>query len=82
MEALAKARHDEIGKLYHPFLEGNTALCHAAIKGNQSMMNSVTSMISFYQENYPKDEALSRVHQGGLTLGYQKVIIIGKQSPG
>ena len=38
-------------------------------------MNSVTSMISFYQENYPKDEALSKFHQGGLTPGYQKVLI-------
>ena len=38
-------------------------------------MNSVTSMISFYRENYPKDWALSRVHQGGLTPGYQKVLI-------
>ena len=26
VEALAKTRHDEIGRLYRPFLEGNTAL--------------------------------------------------------
>ena len=26
VEALAKTRHDEIEKLYWPFLEGNTAL--------------------------------------------------------
>ena len=67
VEALVKARHDEIGKLNRPFLEGNTALCHAAIKGHRSTMNSVTPTISFNQENYPKHEALSRVHQGGLT---------------
>ena len=66
VEALARTSHDKIGKLYRPFLEGNTALCYAAIKGHRSTMNLVTSMISYYQENYPKDEALSRVHQGGL----------------
>ena len=75
VEALAKTRHDEIGKLYRPFLEGNTALCHTAIKGHRSTMNLVTSMISYYQENNPKDEALSHVHQGGLTPGYEKVLI-------
>ena len=46
VEALAKTRHDEIGRLYRPFLENNTALCHTAIKGHRSTMNSVTTMIS------------------------------------
>ena len=71
MEVLAKARHDDIRKLVRPFLEGNIALGFAAIKGHRSTMNSVTSMISYYKENYPKDEAVSKVHQGGLTPGYQ-----------
>ena len=66
---------EEIGQLVRPFLEGNIALCFAAIKGHRSTMNSVTSMIKYYKKNYSKDEAVSKVHSGGLTPGYQKVII-------
>ena len=38
-------------------------------------MNSVTAMIKYYKKNYSKDKAVSKVHNGGLTPGYQKVII-------
>ena len=38
-------------------------------------MNSITSMIRYYKKNYSKDEAVSKVHSGGLTPGYQKVRI-------
>ena len=36
VEFLAKTRHEDIGKLVRPFLEGNIALCFAAIKGHRS----------------------------------------------
>ena len=75
VKALANTRHEDIGQLVCPFLEGNIALCFAAIKGHHSTMNSVTSMIKYYRKNFPKDEVISKVHSGGLTPDYQKVII-------
>ena len=62
VEALAKTRLEDIRQLVCPFLEGNIAICFTAIKGHRSTMNSVTAMIKYYKKNYPKDEAVSKVH--------------------
>ena len=47
VEALAQRHHEEIGRLFRPFLENNTAVSHAAIKAHRSTMNSVSTMIAY-----------------------------------
>ena len=47
----------------------------AAIKGHRSTMNSVSTMVKYFQDKLPKEIATSKIHSGGLTPSYQGSII-------
>ena len=75
IESLAQRKHEEIGRLLRPFVESNAAVNHAAIRAHRSAMNSVTSMINYYTDNFTESQAYSLVSQGGWTNSYQKTIL-------
>ena len=61
VEALAKTRHEEIGRLVRPFLESNISLIFSDIKAHRSTFNSMDIMIKYFNETLPEKQALSKV---------------------